>query len=128
MSGQPERVPALDGVRGLAITLVVMMHSMYFAMPVRGGPNPLGLAYLRYASLGWCGVDVFFVLSGFLITRILVASKGSQHYFRNFYVRRSLRIFPLYYTVIVLLLFVLERPRRRRRRSCHTCSTCRTSR
>lgn len=109
-SRQPDRIEALDGVRGIAILLVLVMHCLwiapYFGMDV--GRD----AYARIAWLGWSGVDVFFVLSGFLITGILVRGKGSAAgpYFRNFYMRRSLRIFPLYYLVMFALLFVLERP------------------
>jgi peptidoglycan/LPS O-acetylase OafA/YrhL len=104
---QPERIAALDGVRGLAILFVLVMHCLYIA-PLFGvdiGQN----TYARLAMLGWSGVDVFFVLSGFLITGILVRAKGQPAgpYFRNFYMRRSLRIFPLYYLVICLLLYVL---------------------
>ncbi|HEX5054081.1 MAG TPA: acyltransferase [Planctomycetota bacterium] len=102
-----ERIEALDGVRGIAILLVLVMHSLYIA-PLLG--IDLGHPLARLAMLGWCGVDVFFVLSGFLITGILVRSKGSPHYFKNFYARRVLRIFPLYYLVIALLLWVLPRP------------------
>lgn len=108
---QPDRIAALDGVRGLAILLVLLMHCLYIA-PLVGvdiGAHP----YARIAMLGWSGVDVFFVLSGFLITGILVRGKGQSAgpYFRNFYMRRSLRIFPLYYLVICLLLYVLpDRP------------------
>jgi len=111
-SSEPARLLALDGVRGLAIVLVVVMHAMFFGVPLPGVP-PLHQdgAYVRLAGLGWCGVDVFFVLSGFLITGILMRSKGEPHYFRNFYARRDLRIFPLYYAVLALLLFVLQRPR-----------------
>ncbi|MCK5943639.1 MAG: acyltransferase, partial [Planctomycetes bacterium] len=105
---EPDRIAALDGVRGLAILCVLVMHGLYigplFGLDVMAHP------YARVAFLGWSGVDVFFVLSGFLITRILVRSKGGPRYFRNFYMRRSLRIFPLYYLVIVLLLYVLPRP------------------
>ena len=96
---EPERIAALDGVRGIAILLVLVMHSLYigplFGLDVMAHP------YARVASLGWSGVDVFFVLSGFLITGILVRSKGRPHYFRNFYARRSLRIFPLYYLSLI---------------------------
>ncbi len=108
---EPARIDALDGVRGIAILLVVLMHALFFGVPLPGAEIiDAGALYPRLAALGWCGVDVFFVLSGFLITGILLRSKGAPRYFRNFYARRSLRIFPLYYAVIVLLLFVLERP------------------
>jgi peptidoglycan/LPS O-acetylase OafA/YrhL len=105
------RVPALDGVRGLAIVLVVVMHSLFFGVPLPGVP-PLSQEhpFVRLVGLGWCGVDVFFVLSGYLITGILVQSRGQPHWFRNFYARRALRIFPLYYLVLALLLWVLPRP------------------
>ena len=107
----PERVAALDGVRGLAILLVVVMHCTFFGY-LLPSPEPLGPDHpvVRVTLLGWCGVDIFFVLSGFLITGILLRSKEQRHYFRDFYARRALRIFPLYYAVIVLLLFVLDRP------------------
>jgi peptidoglycan/LPS O-acetylase OafA/YrhL len=58
-------------------------------------------------ATGWIGVEVFFVLSGFLITGILVDALGSPRYFRTFYIRRTLRIFPLYYAVLILALFVV---------------------
>ena len=100
------RVDALDGVRGLAILAVVLMHCALFGI-VRAdiGDHPL----TRTLLLGWTGVDLFFVLSGFLITGILLRAKDRPHYFRNFYARRALRIFPLYYVTITLLLFVLPR-------------------
>jgi peptidoglycan/LPS O-acetylase OafA/YrhL len=110
-TADPARIDALDGVRGLAILPVVLFHALLFGVPLQGAPLPeMGNPYVTAASLGWCGVDVFFVLSGFLITGILLRSKGAPHFFRNFYARRALRIFPLYYAVIVLLLFVLDRP------------------
>ncbi len=94
-------LPVLDGVRGLAIVGVLLYH--FFLVVDR---TYLGLPHLArrvFAStiLGAKGVDLFFVLSGFLITGILLRSKGSTHYFKNFYIRRSLRIFPLYYLTLV---------------------------
>jgi peptidoglycan/LPS O-acetylase OafA/YrhL len=103
----PERVLELDGVRGLAIVAVVAMHATMFAN-VR--PDIAALPLARALLLGWTGVDLFFVLSGFLITGILLRQKGQPHYFRDFYARRALRIVPLYYAVLALLLFVLDRP------------------
>ncbi len=94
-------LPALDGLRGLAIIGVLACHFVR----VPDGMNGTALGFLsQAASLGWLGVDLFFVLSGFLITGILVDSKEHPGYFRNFYARRVLRIFPLYYAYILGLL------------------------
>src|SRR5688572_27631555 len=101
---EPGRIPSLDGVRGLAIALVMVSHFAWF-----GGWHPeSGLDRAAFALLtsGWWGVDLFFVLSGFLITGILLDSKATAHYFRNFYLRRVLRIFPLYYGTLALLTWL----------------------
>ncbi len=94
----PDRNPSLDGVRGVAILLVLWFHAHYPA------PIPTRFDTLVYASsaYGWAGVDLFFVLSGFLITRILIASCESPRYYSAFYARRVLRIFPLYYAALLL--------------------------
>ncbi len=84
---------ALDGVRGLAIFFILAYH---FTLGMTG-PGVAARAFAKAASAGWCGVDLFFVLSGFLITGILLKSKDSGYRFTNFYGRRALRIFPLYY-------------------------------
>jgi peptidoglycan/LPS O-acetylase OafA/YrhL len=95
-------IPALDGVRGLAI-LLVLAHNLN---PFEGGgfvEQAVGLA----TNFGWTGVQLFFVLSGFLITGILLDTRDSPGYYRGFFGRRVLRIFPLYYGVLVIALVVL---------------------
>jgi peptidoglycan/LPS O-acetylase OafA/YrhL len=92
------KIPQLDAVRGIAVFLVVMVH-----------------ASDKYPSLhlgavfgnGWMGVDLFFVLSGFLITGILLEAKTSEGYFKNFYARRCLRIWPLYYSLLFFMFVVV---------------------
>jgi peptidoglycan/LPS O-acetylase OafA/YrhL len=98
-------IPALDAIRGLAIVLVTLYR---FGGGSEDGPAR-ALDDHSLVELGARGVDLFFVLSGFLITGILLDAKGKPHYFRNFYVRRALRIFPLYYGVLALTLLVLPR-------------------
>lgn len=71
--------------------------------------HPALLFITNLTSIGWVGVDMFFVLSGYLITSILLRTKDGESYFKNFYVRRILRIFPLYYIGGALLLFLLPR-------------------
>src|SRR5467141_1688790 len=95
-------VPALDGLRGLAIIMVLFVHFVGACQPESAFERIL----IKGSNYGVWGVDLFFVLSGYLITGILYDSKGSAHYYRNFYVRRILRIFPLYYGVLFLLFFV----------------------
>lgn len=89
-------ITALDGIRGLAIIAVLIHH--LFGFDVRG-IGWLDHMY-RVLSTGWIGVDLFFVLSGFLITGILIDARDKPSYFRNFYARRSVRIFPLYYGIL----------------------------
>jgi peptidoglycan/LPS O-acetylase OafA/YrhL len=95
------RFPALDGIRALAVTLVFARHY--------GGGSHGGIV-LRVINLirerGWVGVDLFFVLSGFLITGILYDTRSDSHYFKRFFARRSVRIFPVFYIVVVLLLLL----------------------
>lgn len=98
--------PALDGVRGLAILLVILVHSTQ--IPLIG---ILDKVWQVGAFAGWVGVDIFFVLSGFLITDILLREKTSENYFLNFYAKRVLRIFPLYYLFLFFTFFVFpQRP------------------
>lgn len=98
-------IPSLDGLRGLAVLVVVFAHS------TMGMVQPLTRTgdILVHKAAGHVNVamDVFFVLSGFLITGILADSKGQPNYYRNYFARRSLRVFPLYYAFILLLFIVL---------------------
>jgi peptidoglycan/LPS O-acetylase OafA/YrhL len=87
------RVRELDGIRGIAVLAVIAHHYLAW-LPQSGAKN------------GWLGVDLFFVLSGFLITSILVEMKDSEHYFKTFYYRRALRIFPPYLLVMIVYLVI----------------------
>jgi peptidoglycan/LPS O-acetylase OafA/YrhL len=99
-------VPELDGLRGLAILLVMLFHFVAI-MPVGWSERSLACKIIgRIGASGWCGVDLFFVLSGFLITGILHDTRGSTRYLTTFYARRALRIFPLYYAVLLAVFFV----------------------
>jgi peptidoglycan/LPS O-acetylase OafA/YrhL len=95
----PAYIPELQGLRGIAVLAVVVYHC---------NPRLVG-TWIYPASLwGWAGVNLFFVLSGFLITCILLESRDKEKYFRNFYGRRVLRIWPVY--ALVLIVVYLEAP------------------
>lgn len=94
---------SLDGVRGLAI-LMVLAHNLNV---LTGPQTPAGQAVSRIDDLGWVGVQLFFVLSGFLITGILLDTRESDNYYRAFLGRRVLRIFPLYYGTLAVAFVVL---------------------
>lgn len=95
-------IPMLDGLRGVAIVVVMCFHSLILRPDMGADAN----VYLKFVQAGWMGVDLFFVLSGFLITGILYDSKGTERYFFTFYARRSLRIFPLYYLFLIFALLI----------------------
>jgi peptidoglycan/LPS O-acetylase OafA/YrhL len=96
-------MPGLDGVRGLAILMVLLVHFIADTIPTSSAVER-AIAYVT--GYGSYGVDLFFILSGFLITGILYDARDKTSYFRNFYMRRFLRIFPLYYGVLAFLFFV----------------------
>src|ERR1039457_4659242 len=89
------RLPELDGVRGLAILLVLICH--YLIEPSQVGAGTWKAYALAAFRLTWSGVDLFFVLSGFLIGGILYDARDSDSYFKTFYIRRIHRIFPIYF-------------------------------
>jgi peptidoglycan/LPS O-acetylase OafA/YrhL len=95
-------IPGLDGLRGMAILLVLILH-----FGLMTPDTPFQRVVFGGISAGWIGVDLFFVLSGALITGILLDSSGERRYFANFYVRRVLRIFPLYFLILILSFYVL---------------------
>jgi peptidoglycan/LPS O-acetylase OafA/YrhL len=98
------RIPELDGLRAIAIWGVLIGH-LFFHTPGMLGPLPRWTAPLRVAGdHGWLGVDLFFVLSGFLITGILLDAKGRPGYFQTFYKRRAFRILPIYSIVCIVLI------------------------
>lgn len=95
-------MPALDVLRGVAILSVLCFHELYWS---GGGAREHGLALVpvKISQSGWLGVNLFFVLSGFLITGILVDSKQRDDYFHRFYWRRALRILPAYLLILAAM-------------------------
>jgi peptidoglycan/LPS O-acetylase OafA/YrhL len=94
MRNAEHHITALDGLRGMAVILVFFFHSL--------GPLLTHMGPISY--MGWLGVDLFFVLSGFLITSILLRARDAENYYWVFYTRRALRILPLYYMALSLSL------------------------
>jgi peptidoglycan/LPS O-acetylase OafA/YrhL len=98
MMNLQSRIPELDGIRGIAIGMVVVHH--YFLQPIQP-PAPTFLLHLHAVGrLAWSGVDLFFVLSGFLIGGILLDARDAPNYFRVFYSRRFFRIVPVYFAFL----------------------------
>jgi peptidoglycan/LPS O-acetylase OafA/YrhL len=98
-------LPVLDGVRGLAILMVLVFHFVGTTLAT----NAVERVIVGVTNYGAYGVELFFVLSGFLITGILYDAREKPNYFRNFFMRRVLRIFPLYYGVLFVLLVLIPR-------------------
>src|SRR6266481_2099118 len=99
VEARQDRVPELDGLRGVAILLVLLFHYISLEGPTKTGSWSSFLQ--RIVIMGWSGVDLFFVLSGFLIGGILVDARNSPSYFKTFYARRFFRIIPIYYLWIL---------------------------
>ena len=101
-AAEPRHKPELDGIRGIAIIAVMLSH---------GGPlihrgGVISKLFVSAMIPGWSGVELFFTLSGFLITGILLRTKHAENYFSSFYMRRFLRIFPIYYFTLTLILIL----------------------
>ena len=102
---QPEnRLAQLDGLRGIAISLVLLRH--YYCNLVELNESSPWWWIRKATTIGWAGVDCFFVLSGFLIGRILLRNRGSANYFSVFYFRRACRILPLYFLSLGIYLIL----------------------
>lgn len=96
-AGDAPRWPELDGVRGLAALLVVYVHLFLRWVP----PSPAPVFWLRtFSGMAWTGVDLFFILSGFLIGGILLRNRQADNYFQVFFLRRAFRILPLYFALL----------------------------
>lgn len=93
-----DRMKELDSVRGIAVVLVIALHT--FSRAAYFTENAILKSITKMTSVGWIGVDIFFTLSGFLITTILLRTRKDRHYFKNFYARRVLRIVPIYLALI----------------------------
>jgi peptidoglycan/LPS O-acetylase OafA/YrhL len=107
-------MPELDAIRGIAILLVLWFHGFCFFHPAHSIPA-WERVFLAISNQGWAGVNLFFVLSGFLITGILLDSVSKPNYYSRFYWRRALRILPAYYLLLLILVVVghislLQRP------------------
>jgi peptidoglycan/LPS O-acetylase OafA/YrhL len=104
------RLPELDGIRAIAILAVLANHffSNERTQPAAGSLHGAGAAAYLAAAHGWLGVDLFFVLSGFLITGILLDTRGRASYFHDFWLRRALRILPLVFTVVGILTVIFR--------------------
>lgn len=104
-----DRLLPIDGLRGIAVLLVMQYH--FWGLPFGLFNREPTLAIDRHVAdvvqVGWAGVDLFFVLSGFLITGILLDVKGRGGYFRTFYARRGLRIIPPYYAFLIFAMFII---------------------
>src|SRR4051812_16871602 len=95
-TGKP-RVLALDGMRGVAILMVVWWHYFNSLVMAHGFVSSSSKLIWKATSLCWSGVDLFFVLSGFLITGILLDESRARNLISIFYLRRAARILPLYF-------------------------------
>ena len=98
-----KHVRQLDGIRGFAVAIVVLFH-FHTLLNVGIGKNTAALIAGRFMQLGWLGVDIFFVLSGFLITGIILKERSAPGFWKTFYSRRAFRILPAFVAVFAITL------------------------
>jgi peptidoglycan/LPS O-acetylase OafA/YrhL len=107
-SNDNRRITQIDGLRGIAILLVISFH--YINNQLWYAQSLLGRLICKATSFGWVGVDLFFVLSGFLIGNILIKNRGAKNYFSTFYIRRVVRIIPNYFLAVSVFLIICAIP------------------
>src|SRR5579859_7989208 len=98
-------MPELDSLRGVAILAVVFYHGLFWSNNLQGLSGAVRIA-VNLTRFGWLGVNLFFVLSGFLITGILMGRKTAPNYYSHFYFRRTVRILPALYGLLLVLSLV----------------------
>ena len=108
MLQQGQRLPELDGIRGVAILLVIFLH--WIVLPTRPLLREWSPHLSALVDLSWCGVDLFFVLSGFLIAGILLDHAEAPNLLRTFYARRACRILPAYFLLLLLATLPIGGP------------------
>lgn len=104
LEGRSKRVPELDGIRGIAILLIILWH--YGNNLIQNDAFTWAPYFKIATQYGWGGVDLFFILSGFLLGGLLINNRDSEYYFSTFYVRRACRIFPIYFITIAFTYFL----------------------
>ena len=100
-----KQMPGLDILRGVAVLAVLFFHGLGWSLPAHLSLSPGASRIGAIVQSGWLGVNLFFILSGFLITGILLDTRERHNYWKSFYVRRVLRILPLYLVVLILAKF-----------------------
>jgi len=103
-------MPELESLRGIACLAVLLLHSFAWQYSGLLKFSKIPQLILKVTQPGNFGVNLFFVLSGFLITGILLDSKNNEKYFQPFYIRRALRILPACYTLLLVLWLLGQTP------------------